>query len=441
MSEIFEFGIIGMGPSGIGVAMSLCDACGVQNIICFERGSYPKDKDCPAFLQKKCCYSNACTVISGIGGASTLSSGKLSDFPAGSGLLDFFDSEQQLKEMLGEMLSFISNEIDLKKVNIDENAKKQAELYYAQRHIAYKYYDVYEFDGRSYRQFITKTIEGLSNKGLRILDNSEVIDVNRDPDTLYFRVKVKNNAGEKNFLIRNLILATGALDIPNRLAEKMFGSVKSCYEIGVRIEAPTEAFGTTLSTHGDLKLKCGFGITYCVTINGRIISYQSDGVCFLEGCVEPTESTNYTNLAVLVKCNDTREIHDFITRYRKKFRGLPIKQQLIDYINEQASRNTTNTTLVSAAYGDINKLFSTSINNSIKSFIYNVLIDTMGIPKEKIVVVAPELKIIRNLKLENNFSLDRNLFVVGAATGKFRGILQSFCSGVRCGRLLAGGKR
>ena len=53
MSEIFEFGIIGMGPSGIGVAMSLCDACGVQNIICFERGSYPKEKDCPAFLQKK----------------------------------------------------------------------------------------------------------------------------------------------------------------------------------------------------------------------------------------------------------------------------------------------------------------------------------------------------------------------------------------------------
>ena len=439
MPEVFEFGIIGMGPAGIGAAMSLRDACRVQNTICFERGSYPKEKDCPAYLQKECCYSDACTVISGIGGASTLSSGKLSDFPAGSGLADFFDSEQQLKEMLGETLSFISNRVDLKKVIIDENAKKQAQLYYAQRHIEYKYYDVYEFDGRSYRQFITETIEELRNKGLRILDNSEVIDVNRTRDTLYFQVKVKNHDGERIFLIRNLILATGALDIQNKLAEKMFRSIETLYEIGVRIEAPTKAFGTTLSTHGDLKLKLGSGRTYCVTTNGRIISYQSDGACFLEGCVEPTELTNYTNLAVLVKCNGDREIHDFIIRYRKEFRGLPIKQQLMDYMDKNASCNSIDTTLASAVWGDINSLLSTPVNNSIKFFIRNVLIDAMGIPKEKTVVVAPELKILRNLKIAGNFSLDRNLYVVGAATGKFRGILQSFCSGLRCGRLLTGG--
>ena len=52
--------------------------------------------------------------------------------------------------------------------------------------------------------------------------------------------------------------------------------------------------------------------------------------------------------------------------------------------------------------------------------------------------MAPELKVLRNLQLAKNFELERNLFAVGAATGKFRGILQSFCSGVRCGQLLAG---
>ena len=159
----------------------------------------------------------------------------------------------------------------------------------------------------------------------------------------------------------------------------------------------------------------------------------------MEGCVEPTELTNYTNLAVLVKCNGDREIHDFIIRYRKEFRGLPIKQQLMDYMDKNASCNSIDTTLASAVWGDINSLLSTPVNNSIKFFIRNVLIDAMGIPKEKTVVVAPELKILRNLKIAGNFSLDRNLYVVGAATGKFRGILQSFCSGLRCGRLLTGG--
>ena len=57
-------------------------------------------------------------------------------------------------------------------------------------------------------------------------------------------------------------------------------------------------------------------------------------------------------------------------------------------------------------------------------------------PKDVVVVVAPELKILRNLQFGENFELDRNFFVIGAATGEFRGILQSFCSGVRCGQLL-----
>lgn len=159
---------------------------------------------------------------------------------------------------------------------------------------------------------------------------------------------------------------------------------------------------------------------------------------FLEGSMEPSEITDYTNLAVLIRCNDDKKIQNFIKRYYKEFRGHPVKQRLVDYINGKVSDNTVNTTLPSAACGDINALLPISINDIIKEFIVNVLIDAMGISKEVVVVVAPELKILRNLQLSENFELDRNLFVIGAATGKFRGILQSFCSGVRCGRLLGG---
>lgn len=440
MPEIFEFGVVGMGPAGIGMAMSLCGtSSNIKNTICFERGSYPNEKNCSAFLQNECCYSNVCTVISGIGGASTLSSGKISNFPAGSGLVEFFDSEQQLKELLNEIIVFLSGKIELKKVEINSQIKKHAQEFYEQRQIKYKYYDVYQFNGENYRNFIQETIQGLRDKGLQIFDNSEVIDVIRDPRTLYFCVKVKTTSGEKTFLIRNLILATGALDIQERLLEKIIGAVNNYYEIGVRIEAPANAFGNILSTHGDLKLKLGSGRTYCVTANGKIISYQTGGAMFLEGSMEPCEATDYTNLAVLIKCNDDKEIRNFIERYYEEFRGLPVKQRLVDYINGKISNDTINTTLASAVCGDINTLFPTSINNIIKEFIEDVLIGAMGVSREVMVVVAPELKILRDLQLGANFELDRNFFVIGAATGKFRGILQSFCSGVRCGRLLSEG--
>ena len=89
MFDVFEFGIVGMGPAGIGLAMSLHGTSKIKNTVCFERGSYIADLNCMALTQNKCCYSKTCNIITGIGGASTLSSGKISDFPAGSGLIEF----------------------------------------------------------------------------------------------------------------------------------------------------------------------------------------------------------------------------------------------------------------------------------------------------------------------------------------------------------------
>ena len=435
MPEIFELGIIGMGPAGIGLAVSLCGTSAIKSTICFERGSSIANIDCLALSENACCYLDACSIISGIGGASILSSGKISDFPAGSGLVDFFDSERQLKELFGKMISFLTNKIALKKIQIDAEARKHAKEFYRQRNIDYKYYDVYEFDGSKYRSFIQETVQELRDEGLQLLDNTEVININRDPGTQHFCIKAKTPSGEKLFFVRNLVFATGALDIQERLIEKMFGSVTNCFEIGVRVEAQSNAFGNTLSTHGDLKLKFGAGRTYCVTANGRIIAYQTGGVHFLEGCTDYSPATGYTNLAILIKCDDG-SFCNFIDQYRGKYNGLPIKQRFVDYLKGQISNGSVNTTLISAACGDINALLPIDINNAIKEFINSVLVGTMNIPEDAITLVAPEVKILRNLRITENFEIGNNLFVIGAATGKFRGILQSVCSGIRCGQLL-----
>lgn len=357
MPDVFECGLIGMGPAGIGLAMSLRGTSTIKNMICFERGSFNIDVNCSALSEKECCCSNSCGVISGVGGASTLSSGKISNFPAGSGLAEFFDSEKQLRELLDEVIQFLSDEIQLKRIEIDTATKMNAKAFYKQRNIDYKYYDVYEFDGKSYRSFIQKTVQELMDEGLQLFDNAEVLDVHRDPHTSYFCINVRTPDGEKQFFVQKLVVAIGALDIRDKLIEKTVGLVSNCFEIGVRIEAPNSAFGNILSTHGDLKLKHGAGRTYCVTADGKIIAYQTDGMRFLEGCMESSVSTGYTNLAVLIKCNDESSVCEFINRYRKDFNGRPIKQKLVDYANGQISDEEIDTTLASAVRGDINSLF------------------------------------------------------------------------------------
>lgn len=301
MSEIFELAIIGMGPAGIGVAMSLCGTSKIKNTICFERGSHVSNINCPALSQDKCCYSNTCSVISGIGGASVLNSGKISDYPAGSGLAYFFDSEQQLRGQLSQTIRMLIDKVGLRKIEIDTEIANRAKLFYEKKNINYKYYDVYEFDGRNYQSFIQETVQELRNNGLRLFDNAEVIDISRNPHTSCFSIKVNMRNDEQLFFARNLVLATGALDIQDELVEKVVGLTTNCVEIGTRIEVPSEAFENILSAHGDLKLKFGSGRTYCVTAHGKIISYRTGGMFFLEGCVDPFISTNYTNLAILSK--------------------------------------------------------------------------------------------------------------------------------------------
>lgn len=43
MPDVFECGLIGMGPAGIGLAMSLRGTSTIKNMICFERGSFNID--------------------------------------------------------------------------------------------------------------------------------------------------------------------------------------------------------------------------------------------------------------------------------------------------------------------------------------------------------------------------------------------------------------
>jgi uncharacterized FAD-dependent dehydrogenase len=122
-----------------------------------------------------------------------------------------------------------------------------------------------------------------------------------------------------------------------------------------------------------------------------------------------------------------------LDKYRKNFEGKPIKQKYSDYMDNRMSSNIILTTVTNAVNGNIQDLFSVSINDAIKEFVEHVFIHTMGMDASKMTLIAPELKIIRNVELLHNFEAASNLYVIGAATGKFRGILQSFCSGVRCG--------
>lgn len=436
MDKVLELGIIGMGPAGIGMAESIKGTPLITETICFERGLSFEQSACNALISDMCCESDSCHIISGLGGASSNSSGKISDFPAGSGLRDFFSSEIELTSLTVNVISFLMKEIDLKKVDIKQEVINDTQNYYKSKGITYKHYDVYEFDGQKYRDYLSNSIGKLVNEGLQIELNTEVISIKYDQDMGLYKVATTKRDINREYYIKRIVLSTGAMFIQDQLIYNCLGPLKTSYEIGVRVEGRTEIFKDNLNTHGDLKLRYKNGRTYCVTKNGRVISYRIDGMHFLEGCIDCDSRSSYSNFAVVTKCDDEQAISDFISRYKLENNGLPLKQSYIDYMDGKETTDDVLSTVTTAQNGNIANLLPQKINSSMRDFLNMVLNKTMHLDVGQLVLIAPEIKILRDINLSKEFEVQPGLFIIGAASGKFRGILQSYCSGYRCGKNL-----
>lgn len=426
-----------MGPAGIGVAMKLTELGFAANTICFEQGDSNDNSSCVCDDYGNCCGKDSCMVISGIGGASNYSSGKISNYPAGSGLLNYFGSDKELIDTLDRTIKTLNKSIPLKKIDISIEQIEQARIHFENKGFEYKYYDVYEFQGAEYQKFIAETICQMEQQGLTICQNSRVTEIENDSRPGYHLVRYFSNNQEKCVAVHKLTIATGALSINDQLVAKMEKPENTCYEIGVRIEAPSKVFNDVVATHGDLKIKNANGRTYCVTECGTVITYRSEDCLFLEGCKPLDSQTDFTNLAVLVRRLNNSEFDSFLRNYKTLYNGIPVMQMYSDYITGTVTGKTCDTTCNVAHAGDINRLFPKAINTEIKDFLKKT-VDALDLPSEKLTIIAPELKLLRAIETTKDFEVDNNIFIAGAATGKFRGILQSLCSGMKCGEIVSG---
>ncbi len=437
MSKLYDICLIGLGPAGIGVLSTLGEDV-LKNSICFEKGD--TNTTCTCYTNSECSKCNQCSIVSGVGGASRFSCGKVSNFPAGSGLLPFWNSQEgALKNCLNSQIDILKEELALRKVDVSVEDQTKAKMFFKTNDIIYKYYDVYEFKKDRYISYLSKIVYEAQARGLQIDYNTEVINIEKSvyQNQNVYLVTIKDKSGISNLYAQKVIVATGNINSNCRLMQNLTSKIsQSSYELGIRITVPTEKIANILDCHGDLKLKYKNGRTYCVSKNGFIISYSVNGALFLEGYTDNTESSKFTNLAIIIKCDDLNALNVFKEKYTKVYNGIPIKQAYNDYINNKLSDVNFSEKYIPVQQGNIKDIFTDEINNDIIDFIESVLIKTVGVNRDDIIIYAPELKETIKFNINNDFQIDDNLYVVGAATGSFRGILQSMCSGIHCANSL-----
>lgn len=432
MSDIYNLCLVGLGPAGVGF-LSAIDKSVLSKSICFEQGAYDSQCHCHMHNKSQCFNCDQCSIISGIGGASRFSCGKISNYPAGSGLEPFFASRYEMINFMNSEIEQLTSSIGLKKFIVSEEQKKHAEMHFKKDDITFKYYDVYEFEKESYIKYFMKTISCAENNGLNVYYNAKVINIEKSiyNEQLVYIITVRKNNGIQKYKARKVVFATGNIN-HDTIINTVINPLGYTYELGIRITVPTKSVSDYLRCHGDLKLKHKNGKTYCVSKNGFVIAYSVDNMRLLEGYIDSNCCTDTTNLAIIFKCENKMEIDIFKDNYKSHFNGMPIKQMYIDFLNNANSKINLNEKYISLQAGNIRHLFNDDINLAIIDFIDTVLIKSLQVDPKEITLYAPELKTAVDYLLTDDFQGAKDFYIIGAATGKFRGILQSFCSGVRC---------
>ncbi len=435
-----EVCIIGFGPASIGAALELSNDRIIEKTIVIEAGNKIHEKNCTLLKKSNCKKDKTCSIISGFGGCSVLGGGKISNYPAGSRIAEILESPEITREKFLKSLQIFEEYIALSKNTVNPLAIKLSQKKFHELGFEYKYYDVYNFDKKSITKGYTKIDSLLTKKGLLFLYNTFAISI--ENDGIKYKIIAENNDGKIIIYSKYVIVGVG------RFGYKLLENLNTTYklnakenpiDIGVRLEFPSEKFPDIDQTHGDLKLLFAENAkTFCVCKGGKIAQYLIDNFYCTEGYLDFNNLTQFTNVAIIIRVENIK--YSFLKEYVKKqltqqTKGCPIRQTFKDYSRSTSnSHNPITSSTNHWEWGDINKIYPDEISQKIKNsviFFVSRIFNNQNI--DAITIFAPEIHWNGyNFPIKKDFSVNERIYLVGECSGAFRGILQSFTSGVIC---------
>jgi hypothetical protein len=437
--------VVGLGPAGIGAALAFSQNNLGSRLICLDEGKHHNDRYCSVIHNIDCMSESPCQVTSGFGGCSLLSGGKISMFPAGSNLAEILGSEDMAKISMSQALDLFNNYLKLnidnkKTINIQEGSD-----FFKKMGFKYKYYNSCLCSNGDLLNAYKKIFQDLTSDGVKLLLQTKVIKIEYDKGR--FIVTAKHNGQLITIYTIHIILAvgrSGSRFMKTLNTELNLDGRDNHLDVGVRIEFPTRLYEDIDKYHNDLKLLFNPNArTFCVCKNGKIVSYYSENISFTEGSESLSTGDNLTNFAIMVRLNppiDTTYIYDDIKKRMLYLgKGKLVCQRLDDYLINNDCEKFNTPIKSSTSFWKLNSIdqcFPRSVSVKIREAISHVAIQLL--PKnnwDEVNLFAPEVDHSGlYFPVQKNFSICSGIYIIGDCTGKFRGILQAFCSGMVCAR-------
>lgn len=437
-----DYCVIGLGPAGLGAALSIVRGMPGASLVCLDAGAPARDRQCTVLIGKGCRQSVPCQIISGVGGSSVLSGGKISGYPAGSSMGSILkDGDAGARAVLQTGLDIFSSFVPLTIDSFTPGAIVATSDSFASKGFEFRHYDAFRYDRSGLLAGYDAMLAELSSTQrceLRLGTSAFKIS----PADEGFTVECVKGQEREVVQAANVVVATGRLgkDLLTSLVDDCGVSLLShdC-DVGVRLEFPSSVWPDIADCHGDLKLLFGAARTFCVCAEGVLAPYRAADQFFLtEGHSDLSSPSGFTNLGITIRRSpQTVEgpMFDALRRRAKAPNGMPIREHLSTFLERTPTGLSNLPSSISYwTWGTLGNAFPPEVAGTIKEAVA-FFVDRL-LPKtdhSHVTVFGPELdQYWPRVEVAEDFGAvgaRPGLFVVGDAVGRFRGILQAFSTG------------
>ena len=435
MSNTFDVCVVGLGPAGLGVALRLAAIPNIR-ILCVDTGPKVQERYCSLLDEGPCRWARPCEMISGLGGASVLSGGKLSLFPAGRSMAPLVGGRSQTRALLTDALNTLSEFVPLIPPS-PGTSLEAAERDFRDSGFVFRHY-------ASYRYSRSDLVSGIRSMGAYVESFGHEVALLTTVDDIVpagdqFSLTLRTGHQTRVVRASRVVLATGrsGAGLMSQLATKFPGvGHLGRYDVGVRLEFPYECWSEIDRNHNDLKLEFGSARTFCVCTNGSLAPYRIDDSFLLEGYSEPARTTGLTNLGIVIRVLDRKPefFRDILDRVTAVSGGRPVRESLLTYLGEDAAPNQRlRSSITFWRPGRVSMCYPTDVASSIRAAVHEFA--KAFLPRaewDRVAVFGPEVDYYwPTMEVHADFrtSVER-VFMIGDATTRFRGILQALASGL-----------
>ena len=454
---MYDVVIVGAGPAGLFAAYELIEKNPELKILLMDKGKFAKNRICPMKLTNKCVNCNPCGILSGYGGAGTFSDGKLNFIPK-IGKSDLFKymsigEANKLIDDTEEIFNKFGMDSDIYPSNMDEAKKIQEKiakeganlLIIKQKHLG----------SDKLPEYISNFTEYLEKKGVVVLENTDVTDIEGDA---FYTVTYMDGQNQKQVETKYVIVApgrTGAKWVQELADKYKIPYISQSIEIGVRVEVRKEILQDLCNVIYDPTIFIKTNTyndqirTFCTNPGGFVTKENYYGYICVNGHALKEIKSNNSNFAFISKVNlthpstNTREYGESIAKIANTLgNGKPIVQSLRDLrmgrrsTLDRINKGFIEPTLKDVVAGDLALVLPHRIIKNILEGLETLDKIIPGVNNGETLLYGPEIKFFSNeITTDNNMKLENhNIYFIGDGAGKAGNIVVAAATGLVASR-------